>query len=76
MKFTALGHATVVCSMEIEADNAEEAIMKANKKFGSLINYCGMGGDDKLLGVPTSENARNVYPDSDVVFDDAMPISE
>lgn len=72
-KYTVTGHATVVCSMVVEAESEEEAIEKANEDFGSLTNYAGMGGIDKLLGVPSSENDRCVFPDSDVEFDDILP---
>ena len=34
------------------------------------MNYVGMGGSDKLLGVQTPEDDRSIYPDSDVEFDD------
>ena len=51
----------------------EEAIEKANEEFGSLTNYAGMGGIDKLLGVTSSEDDRCVFPDSDVEFDDVLP---
>ena len=62
-KYTVTGHATVVCSMVVEANTEEEAIEKANKQFGSLTNYTGMGGTDKMIGVPTSEDERCIYPD-------------
>lgn len=76
MKYTVTGHATVVCSMVVEANSEEEAIEKANTEFGSLSNYCGMGGYDKLVGVNTPENDRCIYPDSDVEFDDILPFTE
>lgn len=72
-KYTVTGHATVVCSMVVEAGSEEEAIEKANEEFGSLTNYTGMGGTDKLLGVTSSEDDRCVFPDSDVEFDDVLP---
>lgn len=68
------GHATVICGMRVEADSEEEAIKIANEEFGSLTNYVGMGGSECLLGVPTSENDRCVFPDSEVEFDDAMEV--
>ena len=68
MKYTVTGHATVVCSMIVEASNDEE--------FGSLSNYSGMGGCDKLVGVNTPEDDRCIYPDSDVEFDDVLPYVE
>lgn len=72
-KYTVTGHATVVCSMVVEAESEEEAIEKANEEFESLTNYVGMGGTDKLLGVLSSEDDRCVFPDSDVEFDDVLP---
>ena len=71
-KYEVFGHATVICSMIVYANSEEEAIEKANEKFGGLTNYVGMGGTDKLLGVLTSEDDRSVLPDSDVEFDDAI----
>lgn len=76
MKYTVTGHATVVCSMVVEANTEKEAIEKANEQFGSLANYTGMGGTDKMIGVPTSEDDRCIYPDSDVEFDDVLPFTE
>lgn len=72
MKYIVTGHATVVCSMEVKADSEEQAIEIANKKFGSLTNYAGMGGTDKLIGVCSSGYDRCIFPDSDVEFDDAL----
>lgn len=68
------GHATVICGMRVEANSEEEAIKIANEEFGSLTNYSGMGGTECLLGVPTSENDRCIFPDSEVEFDDAMEV--
>ena len=58
MKYTVTGHTTVICSMVVEANTEKEAIEKANEQFGSLSNYTGMGGTDKMIGVPTSEDDR------------------
>lgn len=76
MKYTVTGHATVVCSMVVEANTEKEAIEKANEQFGSLANYTGMGGIDKMIGVPISEDDRCIYSDSDVEFDDVLPFTE
>lgn len=70
-RYKVIGHANVICSMEVEAESAEEAIEIANNEFGSLINYVGMGGGQHLLGVLTSEDNRCVLPDTDPEFDDA-----
>lgn len=56
------------------AINEKEAIKKANKEFGSLANYVGMGGSDKLIGVTTGEDDRYIFPDSDVEFDDCQEV--
>lgn len=72
MKYEVFGHATVVCSMIVEANNEKEAIEIANEEFGSLTNYTGMGGTDKLIGVASSEDDRCVFPDSEVEFDDCI----
>jgi hypothetical protein len=74
MKYEVYGHATVVCSMVVEADSEEEAIEIANEEFGGLTNYAGMGSYDALVGVVTSEDERCVYPDSEAEFDDAQEI--
>lgn len=74
MKYEVYGYATVVCSMVVEADSEEEAIEIANEEFGGLSNYAGMGSCNCLVGVLTSDNERCIYPDSDVVFDDAKEI--
>lgn len=74
MKYEVYGHVTVVCSMVVDADSEEEAIEKANVEFGSLTNYVGMGGKDKLVGVASGESGRSIYPDSDVEFDDCRVI--
>lgn len=74
MLYEVYGHATVVCSMVVEAESEEEAIEIANEEFGGLTNYAGMGSSDCLVGVLTSDDERCIYPDSEVVFDDAQGI--
>lgn len=71
-RYEVIGHANVICSMEVEADSQDEAIEIANNEFGSLTNYIGMGGGQHLLGVLTSEDNRCVLPDTDPEFDDAI----
>lgn len=74
MIYEVYGTATVVCSMMVEADSEEEAIEIANEEFGGLSNYAGMGSCNCLVGVLTSDDERCIYPDSDVVFNDAQKI--
>lgn len=71
-KYVAIGHANVICSMEVEANSPEEAIEIANNEFGDLTNYAGMGGGAHLLGVLTSEDNRCVRPDTEPEFDDVI----
>ena len=70
--YEVIGHANVLCSMEVEADSPDDAIEIANNEFGSLTNYIGMGGGQHLLGVLTSEDNRCVIPDTDPEFDEAI----
>lgn len=73
-KYRVYGHATIVCSMVVQAENEEEAIGKAEYEFGGLTNYAGMGSCDCLIGVLDSDDERAIYPDSDVEFDDCEEI--
>ncbi len=73
-EYEVYGHATVICSMRVKVNNEKEAIHKANNEFGSLTNYAGMGGIDKLIGVNSSEDDRSIFPDSDVEFDDCQEV--
>lgn len=74
-KYQVYGHGTVVCGMTVMANSREEAIKKANKKFGGLTNYYGMGGTDCLIGVTSSASERSVFPDGEIEFDDCMEVS-
>lgn len=73
-EYEVYGHTTIVCAMRVKANSREEAIEKANETFGSLTNYVGMGGTDKLIGVLSSEDDRSIFPDSDVEFDDCKEV--
>lgn len=68
------GHCEVVCSMNVKAENEEEAIKKANKDFGGLANYVGLGGRYCLVGVSSNRDERCVLPVSDPVFDDCQEV--
>lgn len=73
-EYEVYGHARVVCRMRVKANSREEAIEKTNNEFGTLTNYVGMGGTDKLIGVASSECDRSIFPDSDVEFDDCQEV--
>lgn len=73
-EYEVYGHATVICSMRVTANNEQEAIEKANKDFGSLTNYVGMGGTEHMLGVCDSSDDRCVLPDTDPEFDDCQEV--
>lgn len=75
MKYRVYSHATVVCSMGVEADNEEEAIEIADDEFGGLTNYAGMGSCNCLVGVLDSDDERCIFPDTEVEFDDAERIA-
>lgn len=66
------GHASIVCSMRVHADSQEEAVKIAQNSFGSLQNYTGNGGTECLIGVSDSKDAKCIFPDGEVVFDDAQ----
>lgn len=73
-EYEVIGHATVVCSMHVKANDKTEAIKKANEEFGALTNYAGMGGTAHMLGVCDSSDDRCVFPDSDPEFDECQEV--
>ena len=73
-KYRVFGHATVTCSMIVKAENEQEAIEKANRNFGGLANYSGMGGTDHVIGVLTSRDDRCIYADDKPEFDDCEEV--
>ena len=73
-EYEVIGHATVVCSMHVKANDKTEAIQKANEEFGALTNYAGMGGTAHMLGVCDSSDDRCVFPDSDPEFDECQEV--
>ena len=69
-KYIVLGHTTVTVAVEVTANDEEEAMGIARKKFGGVTAYAGNGGRDKLIGVD-GEN-ESIYSDERVKFDDVM----
>ena len=75
-KYRVLGSCTLVCTMDVIADSAEEAIEIANDEFGCLTNYAGMGGTGQLVGVLDISDNRCIYPDCEPEFDSCERIDE
>ena len=62
-KYKVYGTYTITIAKEVWADDEDEAIAKADEHFGGVIEYCGNGGYDKLVGV--SEADESVAADGD-----------
>lgn len=71
MKFTVLGNTQVTVSIQVEANNEEEAYEKAKKQFKGIHAYVGNGGIDKLIGV--EGKYETIAADEPVTFDDCLP---
>lgn len=62
-KYKVYGTYTITIAKEVWANDEDEAVDKAAETFGGVIEYCGNGGDDKLVGV--SEDDEYVAADGD-----------
>ena len=60
-KYRVLGSCTLVCTMDVIADSAEEAIEIANDEFGCVLD---------------SSDNRCIYPDCEPEFDSCERIDE
>lgn len=56
-KYIVTGKVTAFISVEIEAENEEEAIEKAYEECSGPMNFVGNGGCDKLIGVCDTDDA-------------------
>lgn len=56
-KYVVSGKVTAFISVEIEAENEEEAIEKAYEECSGPMNFVGNGGCDKLIGVCDTDDA-------------------
>lgn len=56
-KYIVSGEVTAYISVELEAENEEEAISKAYEECSGPMNFIGNGGCDKLIGVCDTVNA-------------------
>lgn len=72
-KFRVFGTAQVNVSCVVEADSPEEAMEKADDKFGGISGFCGNGGTDKLIGVHGSKESIS-SEDVSVDWDESVEI--
>lgn len=57
-KYIVSGKVTAFISVELEAENEEEAIEKAYEECSGPMSFIGNGGYDKLIGVCDTDNAN------------------
>lgn len=69
MKFRVYGTIAISVTVEIEAEDADEAIERAYEEFGGLTGYAGNGGPGKLVG--TSQRNVTLDPDGEPDFTEA-----
>ena len=50
-KYKVYGTYTITIAKEVWARDEDEAVEKAAETFGGIMEYCGNGGYDKLVGV-------------------------
>lgn len=67
-KYRVYGTTTVTVTKEVWANNEDEAYDKAYDELPELNEYCGNGGEDKLIGVEEIEESVSV--DDDIHYDD------
>ena len=56
-KYKVCGTYTITIAKEVWANNEDEAIDKAAETWGGIIEYCGNGGCDKLVGVENEDES-------------------
>lgn len=56
-KYKVYGSYTITVMKEVWANSEDEAYEKADEKFGGVIEYCGNGGYDKLVGVDNEDES-------------------
>lgn len=71
MKYVVFGVTEITVSIEVEAENENEALEKADKQFKGIHSYAGNGGD-KLIGV--EGKSETIAADAPVEFNDCMII--
>lgn len=73
-KFKVYGQYTITVMKEVWAKDEDDAVEKADNRFGGVIEYCGNGGYDKLLGV--SEPDESVAADGMIEWGEAEELED
>jgi hypothetical protein len=73
-KFKVFDNVNVVVTKEVWANNADEAMEKAQERLSCLTAYCGNGGCDKLVGVQNSDESVDIF--DDIVYDDVEELED
>lgn len=66
-KYDVHGTVPVVVHITVEAENGDQAMEIAEKRFRGVKEYAGNGGCDKLIGV--EGNNESITVDGNVEFD-------
>ena len=74
-KYIVSGEVTAYISVELEAENEEEAISKAYEECSGPMNFIGNGGCDKLIGVCDTDSANvSIACDDEVEYTEVEEI--
>lgn len=73
-KYKVYGQYTITVMKEVWAADEDEAINKADDRFGGVIEYVGNGGVDKLIGV--SQDDESVAADGMIEWQDAEELED
>lgn len=74
-KYIVYGKVTAYISVELEAENEEEAISKAYEECSGPMSFIGNGGYDKLIGVCDTDSATvSINCDDEVEYTDVEEI--
>ena len=74
-KYIVSGEVTAYISVELEAENEEEAISKAYEECSGPMNFIGNGGCDKLIGVCDTDSANvSIECDDEVEYTEVEEI--
>ena len=68
-EYTVFGHTEVTVSVRVKAENADEAMKKAEEAYGGIIQYAG-NGSMGLIGPADTDNEQTISADEEIIFDD------